>query len=235
VTAGTGGLRAAKAATSTIPIVFATASDPVGNGLVQSLARPGGNATGMALMIGDNGAKQLELLVAIVPRLTRVGILFHPKNPAFPERDVQKRLEAPARELGVAITAFPAGTDDGIAAAFAEMSRARMGAVLVLADYFFADRSRALADLAARHRMPLIGNTRILPSAGALMSYGQNVAYNHRRAADYVDRIFKGTRPGDIPVEQPTEFELVLNRRAAKALGLEIPAELLVLAAEVIG
>ena len=231
---GTLGPRVAQQATRTIPIVFA-AGDPVGSGLVTSLARPGGNVTGLSAFAPELVGKRLELLKQAVPGVSRVAVLWQPG--AFGERtekDTLKRAEVAARDLGVPLQFVEARGPADFDRAFSDMSVARAGALTVLASNMFVSERRRLVDLAAEKRLPAIYSARELVDAGGLMSYGANLADLNRRAATYVDRILKGTRPADLPVEQPTKFELIINLKTAKALGLAIPQSVLGRADEVI-
>ena len=226
------GVRAAQQATATIPIVMATSADPVGSGLVASLARPGGNTTGVSNLNVDTSAKTLELLIAAVPKLSRVGVLWNPANPVA--ATMSKNVQTAAQQKG--ITALPIGVHipGEIDSAFAKMTRARVGAVVVMPDPFMVAQARQIAGLATKHRLPSVFGNRINVEAGGLMSYGVNIADNFRRAATYVDKILRGAKPGDLPVEQATIFEMVINRKTAKALGIKIPNEILLRADRVI-
>ena len=226
--------RVAKEATRTIPIVFA-AGDPVGSGLVTSLARPGGNVTGLSAFAPELVGKRLELLKQAVPGVSRVAVLWQPG--AFGERtekDTLKRAEVAARDLGVPLQFVEARGPADFDRAFSDMTRARAGALTVLASNMFNSERRRLVDLAAEKRLPAVYSARELVDAGGLMSYGANLAELNRRAATYVDRILKGAKPADLPVEQPTKFELIINLKTAKALGLTIPPSLLLRADQVI-
>lgn len=229
---GPPGALAAKAATTTIPIVFVVSSDPVATGLVASLARPGGNVTGHYNLAGDLSAKQLELLATVVPKLARVAVLVNPANPATAA--AARNVEAAARRAKAAITTHSAATPAAVEQAFAAMAAARAGAVIVTLDPLFIQQVPQIADLALRHRLPSIFANREFAQAGGLMSYGQNQAEIYRRAAGYVDRILRGAKPADLPVEQPTKIELTLNARTARALGLVMPQSLLLAADSVI-
>ncbi len=225
-------VQAAKGATTTIPIVMITAGDPVGSGLVASLARPGGNVTGLSSMTIDLSAKQVELLKASVPKVTRVAVLWNPAHPAHPL--MLKEAEGAARAVAVQLQILEARDPDEFDRAFAAMTRERAGALLVLADpMFFAHRVR-LTQLAAKSRLPSMYLTREYVEAGGLISYGPSYLDLCLRAATYVDKILKGAKPSDLPVEQPTKFELVINLKTAKALGLTIPQSVLIRADEVI-
>jgi putative ABC transport system substrate-binding protein len=224
---------AAKNATTTIPIVMVAPADPVELGLVASLARPGGNITGLTSMIGQEIAgKQFELLKEAVPKVSRMAVLW---NPATPGNALALReAENAARALGVEPQVLEARSPDDFEGAFAAMSRKRAGALLVLADVMFTTHRRRLAALAATSRLPAMYGTRQFVDDGGLVSYGYNTFDNFRRAAAYVDKILKGAKPRDLPIERPTRFELVINRKTAKALGLTIPAALLARADQVI-
>ena len=235
VASGTLAALAAKQATRTLPIVFSPAGDPVGSGLVTSLARPGGNVTGLSAFAPELVGKRLELLKQAVPGVSRVAVLWQPG--AFGERvemDTLKRVEVAARDLGVPLQFVEARGPADFDRAFSDMTRARAGALTVLASNMFNSERRRLVELAAEKRLPALYSARELVDAGGLMSYGANLADLNRRAATYVDRILKGTKPADLPVEQPTKFELIINLKTAKALGLTIPQSVLGRADEVI-
>jgi ABC-type uncharacterized transport system substrate-binding protein len=227
---------AAKQATRTVPIVFTGVSDPVTDGLVTSLARPGGNVTGLSLnptleLIG----KRLELLKQAVPGVTRVAILRQPGGQGErTETDSLKAAEVAARELGVRLQFVEARGPTDFDRAFSDMTRARVGALTGLGGSMFFNERRRLVNLAAKNRLPAVYPLRDYVDAGGLMSYGPNIADSFRRAATYVDKILKGAKLADLPVEQPTKFELVINLKAAKALGLTIPQSLLLRADQVI-
>ena len=222
VVGGATATRAAKSATTTVPIVFSLVGDPVGYGLVTSLARPGGNATGLSNLVTPLSGKQLELLKAAVPRLSRVVVLHNPLNSGAALTATREAARALAIELLVLEVRQP----DDLAGVFAKLTATRAGAVLALSDPVFGNES-ALAKLAGEARLPAMYSRREFAEAGGLMAYGPNFSDNYRRAATYVDRILKGARPGDLPVEQPTKFEFVINLRTAKTLGLAIPPSLL--------
>jgi putative ABC transport system substrate-binding protein len=226
---------AAKQTTRTIPIVFASTADPVGSGLVTSLAQPGGNVTGLSLIFPELVGKCLEQIKLAVPGVTRVAVLWQPG--AYGERtekDMLKRADVAGRALGVRLQIVEARGPADFDRAFSEMTRARAGALTVLGSIAFANERRRLVDLAARNRPPVMYMEREYVDAGGLMYYGPNVADSFRRAATYVDKILKGAKPADLPVEQPTKFELVINLKTAKALGLTIPPSVLGRADEVI-
>jgi len=220
----------ARRATAKIPIVMAADPDPVRSGFVASLARPGSNITGFSTQALDSEPKQLEFLREALPSLKRVAVLT---NANSPDRDDMRRIEKVARTLRLELTEFPISGSDQLATVFAEVSKAGAGAVLVSPTLWFID-ARHLATIAVKHRQPTIHNLRPFAEAGALISYGANFAEIHKRAAVFVDKILKGASPGEIPVEQPTKFELVINLKTAKALGLTIPQSILVRADEVI-
>jgi putative ABC transport system substrate-binding protein len=226
-------MRAARAATSTIPIVFVSGGDPIATGLVTNLSRPGGNITGVSFAGTPLQPKRLALLHELVPPPATIAWLRNPSNPGFEieERDV----DSAARELGRHLLSLDAESPREIDAAFATMVQSRAGALLIGSGVLFNTRRRQLAALAARHGVPAISNIREFVVAGGLMSYGASDTDAYRRAGShYVARILKGTKPGDLPVEMPTKYELVINVVAAKALGLQIPDRLLALADEVI-
>ena len=223
---------AAKSATTTIPVVATNVSDPVGSGLVVSLARPGGNITGLSLLSLELLGKQLELFKTTVPRILRMAVLWNPASQTHPR--MLNEAEGSARTLGLRLERVSAGGLDDFDHAFSIMARARADAFLILGDpIFFARRSR-IVELAAKHRLPGMFPQREYVDAGGLMSYGANLRENFRRAAIYVDKILKGTKPGDLPIEQPTKFELVVNAKTAKALGLTIPHSVLLRADQII-
>ena len=232
VVAGTPAVRAAQKATTRIPIVMAGASDPVGSGFVQSFVLPGGNITGVSNLSIDLSPKLVEMLLSIAPKLSRVAILVNPTNQSH--APVAASLQAAAQSVNLEIRAVEAETAQQIERAFANMSRQNAGAVIVVADAFFIQEGQQIAELARKHRMPSVFPFREQVDAGGLMSYGQHLADNFRRAATYVDKIFQGARPADLPVEESTKLELIINLRTAEALGVTIPPELLVLATEVI-
>jgi len=232
---GTPGALAAKQATRTLPIVFIGAGDPVTSGLVTSLARPGGNVTGLSNLTPELVGKRLELLTQAIPGVSRVAVLWQPGGlPERTEKDMLKAAEVAARALGVRLQFVEARGPADFDRAFSEMTRARAGALTVLATTMLLGERRRLVDLAAKNRLPAVYELREFVDAGGLMAYGPDLADLFRRAATYVDKILKGAKPGDLPVEQPTKFELVLNLKAAKALGLTIPQSVLGRADEVI-
>ena len=217
---------AAKQASSAIPIVMVSVSDPVGSGLVASLARPGANITGTSSMTAEVVGKQLELLKETVPKISRVAALWNPANPIF-QAIQRKETEAAARTLGMQLRILQARGPDEIESAFATMARERTRALLVLGDPVFFSHRKRIADLAANGRLPAVGGTREFVDAGGLMAYGPSYADMYRRAATYVDKILKGAKPADLPVEQPTKFELIINLKAARQIGITIPPNVL--------
>jgi ABC-type uncharacterized transport system substrate-binding protein len=233
VSAGTQGVTAAKNATETIPIVMIGVRDPVGTGLIASLARPGGNVTGVSGYAGlEIVAKQLELLKETVPKIRRVAILSNPTN-AYHQLAIRE-VNVAARSLGVQLQLLEARGPNEFDGAFAAMAKERVGALLVLSDVMLNSHRTRLADLAARSRLPAAYGVRESVEAGGLMSYGPSFPDFYRRSAAYVDKILKGAKPADLPVEQPMQFELVLNLKTAEALGLTIPPLILFQADEVI-
>ena len=231
--AGTQVATAAKNATETIPIVMIAVRDPVGTGLIASLARPGGNVTGVSGYAGlEIVAKQLELLKETVPKIRRVAILSNPAN-AYHQLAIRE-VNVAARSLGVQLQLLEARGPNEFDGAFAAMAKERVGALLVLSDAMLNSHRTRLADLAARGRLPAAYAVRESVEAGGLMSYGPSFLDQYRRAATFVDKILKGAKPADLPVEQPTKFELVINLKAAKALGLEVPPLLIAQADELI-
>ncbi len=235
VTGDTPAALAAKQTTSTIPIVFAAAADAAGSGLVASLARPGGNATGLSFFGPELVGKCLELLKEAVPGVTRVAILWQPgAHGQRAQRDMLAEAEVAARALAVRLQFVEARGPDDFDRAFSAITKERAGALSVLTTItFFAERRR-LVDLAAKNRLPAVYPWREAVNAGGLMSYGVSIPDLFRRAATYVDKILKGAKTADLPVEQPTRFELVINMKTAKALGLTIPQSILVRADHVI-
>ena len=232
VAVGAPAAHAAKNATSVIPIVIGNAADPVGTGLVANLARPGGNITGLSDFNLGVVTKRLELLKEVVPTASRVAVLLNPANPTNPLQLTEIRAVASA--LGVTLLPLEAREPDDIDRAFAVMRKERPEALIVFGDLMFGTHRRRIAELAVKGRLPTIWAVGENVNAGGLMSYGTNFDDLYRRAAGYVDRILKGARPGDLPVEQPTKFELVINLKTAKALGLTIPPSLLLRADQVI-
>jgi putative ABC transport system substrate-binding protein len=223
---------AAKAATVTIPIVFAHGSDPVKFGLVASLNRPGGNVTGVTFLTTQLESKRLGLLQELVSRAAAVAVLVNPTNPNAENQS--KELKQAGATLGLRLHFVPAGSANEFDAAFAAIARTHAGALLVAGDPFYFNRREQLVELAARHAIPAVYDFRAYAEAGGLASYGTHLAEAYRHVGNYAGRILKGEKPADLPVMQTTRFEFVINLRAAKALGLEVPAMLLMRADEVI-
>jgi putative ABC transport system substrate-binding protein len=222
---------AARAITSTIPIVMPNHGDPIGSGLVASLARPGGNVTGLSTLTPDLVGKQLQLLQEVMPQLSRIAVLSNPANPNHPQH--LRNANAAAQALKVRLQILEVRTPSDIAPAFATATRESANALLVLGDPMFTGEIRRIVTLATQSRLPLVGTQREY-AAGALLTYGIDQRDSFQRAAAFVDRILKGASPRDLPVEQPTKFELVINLKTAKALGLTIPRAVLARADEVI-
>ncbi len=224
--------QAVKRATSTIPVVMAIVADPVGSGLVASLAHPGGNVTGLSVMTTDLTAKRLQLLKEAMPRVTRVAVLWNPDAPYSPK--VIEELKAAAPSLSIELSFESARTSKQFGPAFSAFTRGHAQALYVIEDAFFSVHRTTLIELTSRARLPVMSFNRAFAEAGGLMFYGPNFEDLYRRSAGYVDRILKGAKPGDLPIEQPTKFELVVNLKAAKALGITIPESILLRADEVI-
>jgi len=232
VTRGTPSALAARNATRTIPIVMAAIGDVIGTGLAVNLARPGGNVTGLTAINTDTEAKRLELLKEMVPGLVRIAALYNMGNPTFALR--WKEVELAARALGAESQLLDVRKAEDIAPAFAAATAQRAGALLMTLDALIQANQRTILELAAKHRLPAIYSTREFVENGGLMAYGVSYPDLYRRAATYIDKIFKGAKPADLPIEQPTRFELVVNLTTAKALGLTIPESFLARADEVI-
>ena len=222
----------AKQATTTIPIVFTTGVDPLEVGLVASINRPGGNITGVTFYSGALNGKRLELLREIAPRSAEIGLLINPKAPAA-QPQVNETLAA-TRAVGLQLQVLNASTEPEIEAAFAALARLSNAALLVGVDPFFDSRPDQLVALAARHRMPVVYSLREFVQADGLMSYGASITDTYRQAGVYAGRILKGDKPGELPIQFPTKYELVINLRTAKSLGLTVPNTLLARADEVI-
>jgi putative tryptophan/tyrosine transport system substrate-binding protein len=229
---GTPAALAAKAATTTIPIVFANGADPVASGLVTNLNRPSGNITGVTFLASETISKRLQILRELVPIARVVGYLANPTNP-ITEREI-KDTSAAARALGLQLLIHSASTREAIDAGFANFVQKRISALIIGNDTFFSSRKEQIFVLAAQHAIPTIYYEREFATAGGLLSYGTDFADSYRQAGTYVGRILKGAKPADLPVQQPTKFELVINLKTAKALGLTVPPSLLARADEVI-
>ena len=223
---------AAKAATTAIPIVFSVGLDPVASGLVASLNRPGGNLTGDTILFDEVGPKRLELMRELIPAATVVAVLI---NPTYPTAEVQSRdLQGAAQALGLELRVLHASTDRDLDTAFATLSQRRVAALVIGNDSFFNSRSEQLAALMVRHAMPTVFQTREFAAAGGLVSYGGSIKDSYRQVGIYTGRILKGEKPADLPVQQTTKVELIVNLKTAKALGVTIPLSLLGRADEVI-
>jgi len=224
--------RAAKAATSTIPIVSVIGGNPVATGLIASLARPGGNLTGVSFLTAELNPKRLELLSELVPRVGVIALLVNPTNPQT--EGVMRDLQEAARVKGVQLPILKACAENEIDAAFTSLAQLQAGALLVGADAYFNSRNGQLVALASRHAVPAISEWRGFPEAGGLISYGTSLTGVYHQVGIYAGRILKGAKPADLPVEQPTRFELIINLKTAKALGLTVPQAILARADEVI-
>jgi putative ABC transport system substrate-binding protein len=236
VAGGTGAIRAAQNATSTIPIVMSGSFDPVQEGFVASLARPAGHITGLSFLQADLPGKRLELLKETVPQSTRIAVLWNPVGPGYASRQaLLQNLTVAARTLGLELHVVEVRQVDEVETAFTVLPQARVDALLVMEDALVLSTrlARRLADLAATSRLPAMYSWREHVDAGGLMAYGPSLQETYRRAAFYVHKILQGAQPADLPVEQPTKFELVINLKTAKALGLTMPSSLLLLADEV--
>jgi len=232
VAASAQAIQPAKDATRTIPIIMAQSEDPVGSGFVAGLARPGGNLTGLTTMSPELSGKRLELLKDVVPRVSRVAVLWNGANPVAALE--LRETEVAARALGVKLQPLKVRGPNDLGRAFSAMTRERAGALIVLPDFMFFDHRARLVDLAAKGRLPVIYEGPEFAEAGGLLAYGPRYDDLFRRSAAFVDKILKGARPADLPVEQPTRFDLVLNLKTARALGLAIPQSVLIRADRVI-
>jgi putative ABC transport system substrate-binding protein len=228
----TPGVKVAQAATTTVPIVMVSVSDPVASGFVASLSRPGGNITGLSNVVADVSPKNVDLLRLAVPRLSRVAVLSNPDNPTH--RKITSQVQAAGKTIGLSVISIGARTTAEIEAVFSTIRSERAGALIVLGDPFLGQQGAQIADLALKSRLPTVMSNRRLAERGALMSYGQDLSEHYRRAARYVDKILKGAKPDELPVEQATKIELVINMKTATALGLAIPQALLLRADDVI-
>jgi putative tryptophan/tyrosine transport system substrate-binding protein len=232
VAAGSQAVHAAQRATKSIPIVMTSSSDPVGTGFVASLARPGGNITGLSLLSPDLSTKRLELLKEVAPGVSRVAVFWNPEDP--PAKLSVKETEAAAKALAVQLQVLETRDPNDFENAFRAVIKARAGALMLLPAPIMNTHAKQIADLAAKNRLATISYASEFPNAGGLMSYGANLAELYRRAAYYVDKILKGAKPADLPVEQPMKFEFVINLKAAKQIGLTIPPNVLVRADRVV-
>jgi putative ABC transport system substrate-binding protein len=222
----------ARRATNTIPIVFAQHADPVGLGDVASLSHPGGNITGMSMLLTELSVKELEILKEILPNAARIGVLWNPTTPSHPT--AVSAVEAASEKLGVELVLAPAGTISEIQEAFVTLSREQVGGVLILSSPLYNAQAELLAECQMKHKLPEIFANKGNVNAGGLMSYGADLDDLYRRAAVYLDKIFKGAKPADLPVEQASKYLVVINLKAAKALGVAIPSTVLARADEII-
>src|SRR5262245_9249064 len=232
VTSSAPGAVAAKKATGTIPVVFVTAGDPVDMGLVTSLARPGGNITGLTTHAPELSGKRLELLREVLPRITRVAVLWNPSNPGFSE--MLKEMQAASQAHALQLQSLEVRSPEDFEAAFESITRGDSHAIIVVSDPFLNTHHRLILDLAGKHRLPAMYGGPEVVDAGGLMSYGPGFTDQYRRAATYVDKILRGMKPADLPVERPMKFELVINLKTAKQIGLTIPPNVLYRADRVI-
>jgi putative tryptophan/tyrosine transport system substrate-binding protein len=221
VTGGTAPAKALKAITRTIPIVMAVVGDPVATGLVDNLARPGGNVTGFSILAPELGTKRLELLKEIVPNLSSIDVLLNPRNPQ--SKIEMKEMQTAAQAMGLQLHPAEISTEDELENAFVAMNKAAAQALILLTDSIFFSQRKRTIDLASKYKLPAMYFFQVFVEEGGLMSYGPNDADLFRRAAGYTDRILKGAKPGELPVEQPTKFDLYINLRTAKTLGVTIP------------
>jgi putative tryptophan/tyrosine transport system substrate-binding protein len=225
-------VRAMQNATDTIPIIMGFSTDPVGNGFVASLARPGGNTTGLASSTDDATPKQLELLAMTIPNLSRVGLLVNPDSPNY--LPVLNNAIAAGQKAGMDLVRVEARKPEELDTAFAALKQQNVQALLAVSDGFLLSQRQRITQLALRERLPSMFQQREYPEVGGLMSYGESLFEFYRRAASYLDKIFKGARAGDLPIEQPTRFNLVINRNTADMLGINIPSQVYAFADEVI-
>jgi len=230
--AGAAATAAAQKTTTSIPIVMGGTNDPVGGGFVKSLARPGGNTTGLSLLSSDISAKHLEMLRSFVPGLSRVGLLLNPGNPGHGA--ILKEIDLAARGTGIKVIRQEAQNPEDIEKAFATMPRERVGALIIASDAYFTQQVHQIAGLASKQKLPSISGGGGYAEAGGLMNYGPSFAEHYSYAATYVDKIFRGAKPSDLPIEQPTKLEMVVNGATAKSFGLKIPQSLQVMADKVI-
>jgi putative ABC transport system substrate-binding protein len=232
VTAGTPATLALKQATATVPIVMIAVGDPVGTGIVPSLSRPGGNITGLTSISPELDGKRLELLREVIPGISHIAVLWNSESPL--QFVAERRTQDAGAVLGIKVLSLGVRNEEGLDKALAEMERERPGALLILADRLFLFHRKRIMDFGTRQRLPGVHAYRELVEAGGLMSFGPSYAGMHKRAAYFVDRILKGANPGDLPVERPATFELVVNLKAASAIGLKIPQSVLLRATEII-
>ena len=232
VTAGTPAALAVKRATSSVPLVMVAVGNPIGNGLVESLARPGGNATGLTSIAPELEGKRLELIKEVVPAVSRLAVFWNPANAVMIEDEQQ--VQAVAATLHVPVLSLPVRTAEELDDAFAKILAEGADAVLVLADRVFLHNRQRIADFVVEHRLPAMNAYRELVEAGALMSFGPSYGIMHRQAATYVAKILKGAKPADLPVQQPAKFEFVVNLKSAAAIGITIPHAVMLRADEVI-
>jgi putative ABC transport system substrate-binding protein len=230
VTAGEPAIRAAKQATSTIPIVMAASSDPVGQGVVSSLGRPAGNVTGLSSFVRELNTKRLELLKEAIPTVTRVAVLWSSHSGS----GISTEITSVAQALSLRLQSLEVRGPEEFDGVMRSATKARAGAVLLLRNYFILTHQTQIATLATKHRLPSVFDNSEFVAGGGVMSYGANIADSYRRAATFVDKILKGAKPADLPVEQPTKFELIINLKTAKQIGLTIPPNVLVRADKVI-
>jgi putative tryptophan/tyrosine transport system substrate-binding protein len=232
VTGGTSAAKALKATTRTIPIVMAIVADPVAAGLVDNLARPGGNATGFSIVAPELGTKRLELLKEIVPNLPSIAVLSNAKNPQ--SKIEMEQMQTAAQAMALQLHQVEISTEDELDNAFAAMNRAAVQALIVLTDPILFSQRKRIVDLASKYKLPAVYSFQGFVEEGGLMSYGPSDADLFRRAAGFVDRILKGAKPSELPVEQPTKFDLAVNLATAKTLGLKVPPSILAIADDVI-
>jgi putative ABC transport system substrate-binding protein len=232
VAASTQAIDAARRATKTIPIVFPVTFDPVASGFIESLARPGGNLTGSTTINPDVAAKRVELLKEVIPRISRVAVLRNPTNSG--SQFALKETEAGAKQLGIRLQILEVRSPDDLEGALRAATRGQAGALIVIVDTLFISERKRIGDLGIKHRLPAMFDDAQFVEAGGLISYGANLSDLYRRAATYVDKILKGAKPADLPVEQPTKFEFIINLKTAKQIGLTIPPNVLARADKVI-
>jgi putative ABC transport system substrate-binding protein len=232
VASGTQSIEAAKKATKTVPIVFPVTPDPVESGFVASFARPGGNITGLSTLNPEVGGKRLELFKEVIPGISRVAVLWNPTNPGSAVN--LKETDAAARSLGLKLQPLEVRSPEGFDEAFRAAKREHAGGLTMIPDAMLRAQQKRIHDFATKNRLPTVFHSSEFVLAGGLMSYGAHLPDLYRRAATYVDKILKGTKPADLPVEQPTKFELIMNLKTAKQIGLTIPPNVLVRADKVI-